>query len=441
MFIAKRENIASTDLQIARNAEIRASFTNVNTSAMLRILSDLFIIVGFAVFIGGGVQLLIILRGVEGFATLEGDLPSQIIYFSVYVATFFFLLLSRQRILLGLLKNFWFWLLLCWTCASIAWSGAPFVTLRHAVALCGTTLFSVYLVNNLNMERYVKLLAISLLIINVSTYLMIFLFPDIGIMHIVSDEWRGIFTHKNHLGKAVSLSILVFSYLILTVKKGKWIWLLGLSSSVVLLVGTQSAAAMIMSIFIITVIMIFYLAKKVPLLAWMAVLGLIIATTLTPLPSMDETLGFFGKDETLTGRTPLWEFCSFMAQKKPLLGYGYGAFWLGSDGPSAEVWMQVNMGADSNHCHNGFYDVLLGVGGIGLFLVFVVCCIAIIRSSHFLFNRRLSFQYSIYLLFLLWILPYNISEQALLYRNNIFWVLFSSVVLYQSKIWSNEIRT
>ena len=233
---------------------------------------------------------------------------------------------------------------------------------------------------------------------------------------------------------AVSLSILVFLYLTLTVKKGKWVWVLGLFSSLGLLVGCQSAAAMIISLFIVMVIIGFYLVKKMPLLVWLIVLGSIIVVTLIPLPNTAQMLGYFGKDETLTGRTPLWEFCVFMAQKKPLLGYGYGAFWLGSEGPSSEVWREVNMGTDSNHCHNGFLEVILGVGGIGLFILLIVCWAIVKRSSGFLFTRKLGFQYSIYLILLLWILSYNISEQALLYRNNIFWILFSSVALYQSKI-------
>jgi len=404
--------------------------TGTNSSFTFTLLSNLFVITGFIVYIGGGVQLLIILRGAEGFSTLEGDLPSQIIYLSIYVATFFFLMVSQRRISLGIIRNFWFWLLVFWTCTSVVWTDALWVTTRQVIALCGTTLFSIYLVNNLDIQKYIKLLAISLLIIILSSFFFIFLFPEIGIMHDASNEWRGIFTHKNHLGKAVSLSILAFSYLILTVKKGKWIWVLGWFSSVGLLVGCQSAAATIISIFIVSVILVFYFAQKKPLLVWITVLGLIIFVTLIPIPNKEQMLGFFGKDETLTGRTPLWEFCVFMAQKKPLLGYGYGAFWLGMDGPSAEIWREINMGTDANHCHNGFLDIALGIGGIGLFIFVALCIEALIRSSRFLFIKRLGFQDSIYLILLLWVLPYNISEQALLYRNNIFWILFSSTVLY-----------
>lgn len=440
MFTVIRENNVVGKSPTVKKALPNRATTGVNSSFVLKKLSDLFIIIGFTIFIGGGVQLFVMLRGAEGFSTLEGDLPSQIIYFLVYVATCFFLILSRRRILLGIIRNFWFWLLVFWTCASVVWSGAPWVTTRQVIAICGTTLFSIYLVNTLEMQKYIKLLAISLLVINISSYLFIVFLPAIGIGHVVSDEWKGIFTHKNHLGKAASLSILVFIYLLLTVRKRKWIWLLGFFSAVGLVAGSQSAAAMAISIFIVMVIIVFYLAKKIPILLWISVIGLIISITLIPLPSVEQVLGYFGKDETLTGRTPLWDFCIFMAQRKPLLGYGYGAFWLGSEGPSAEVWSTVYMGADSNHCHNGFLDLVLAIGGVGFVIFFIACWTTIKRSSKFLFNRRFGFQDSIYLILLLWILLYNISEQALLYRNSIFWVIFSSVILYQSKTTIEEHR-
>ena len=79
---------------------------------------------------------------------------------------------------------------------SVVWSGAVWVTTRQVIALCGTTLFSVYLVYNLDIQKYIKLLATSLFITNIFSYLFVFFFPTIGIMHIVSNEWRGVFTHK-----------------------------------------------------------------------------------------------------------------------------------------------------------------------------------------------------------------------------------------------------
>ena len=44
--------------------------------------------------------------------------------------------------------------------------------------------------------------------------------------------------------------------------------------------------------------------------------------------SPDLILGFLGKDATLTGRTDLWEFVKICISQRPLLGWGFSAFWL-----------------------------------------------------------------------------------------------------------------
>ncbi len=433
MFPANRENSVVERLSVATKPLPVVLVAGINPAWAFRKLSDLFVIAGFTIFMGGGVQLLIMLRGAEGFTNLEGDTPSQMIYFSVYVFTCLFFVFSGRGLSLGIVKSFWFWLLLFWTCLSIVWSGSPWVSIRHSVALCGTTLFSVYLVNNIEMRKFVKLLAVSLLIINAASYLVIVFFPDMGIGHVVADEWKGIFTHKNHLGKAASLSVIIFLYQFLMVEKGKWIWLLGLFSSTGLLIGCQSAAAIMLSIFVAFVIGVFYLSKKMPVLLWVMFLGLIIFLIFFSIPDQNQILGYFGKDETLTGRTQLWNFCIHMALRKPLLGYGYGAFWLGANGPSAEAWAGMPMGMDITHSHNGFVEAALGVGGIGFFILLVLCLETLIKGIKLFFKEKFSFQHSLHLILLLWILPYNITEQALLDRNSIFWVLFSSVVLYLSK--------
>jgi exopolysaccharide production protein ExoQ len=428
-------------------AYLFAQATGINAARLLQIWADIFIVLGFTVFLGGGIQLLIMLRGAEGFSNLEGDLPSQIIYFSVYLVSTFFLVLSKRRIMLGLAGNFWFWFLLFWTCLSILWSYAPWVTMRHIIALCGTTLFSVYVVNHVGIQKYVKLLGISLLLITLSSYFVIAFLPEIGIGHVVTSEWKGIFTHKNHLGKAASLSVLIFFYMFLTARKGKWGWFVALLGAAGLLAGCQSAAATIISMSTIIVMGVFHLTRKTPFLVWIMLLSSLIAFFLFqlffPVPSGGQILRYFGKDETLTGRTQLWDFSIHMALRKTWLGYGYGAFWLGSKGPSAEAWAGMRMGMDITHSHNGFIEIALGVGGVGLFLSLAAYLRGIWRAIQFQSAKNSSFDYAIYLFLLLWILPYNFTEQAFLYRNNIFWVLFSSVVLYQIRDRSvrNELDT
>ena len=71
----------------------------------------------------------------------------------------------------------------------------------------------------------------------------------------------------------------------------------------------------------------------------------------------------FGRDVTLTGRIPLWEYLLQM-DLNTWFGAGYETFWLGDrlqDIWDMHWWMP-------NQAHNGFLETYLNLGRIGLFL-------------------------------------------------------------------------
>jgi O-antigen ligase len=84
----------------------------------------------------------------------------------------------------------------------------------------------------------------------------------------------------------------------------------------------------------------------------------------------DEFMEMIGKDPSLTGRTEIWAWAIFNIHLKPLLGWGYLAFWTRQN-PAA---MQI---ADALHweapqAHNGLLEMLLFVGLVGTsYIVFL----------------------------------------------------------------------
>jgi exopolysaccharide production protein ExoQ len=70
-----------------------------------------------------------------------------------------------------------------------------------------------------------------------------------------------------------------------------------------------------------------------------------------------------GRDSSFTGRTNIWQ-AVLSTNTNPLVGTGYESFWLG---PRLDhVWA---MAGPINEAHNGYLDVYLNLGYIGLFLV------------------------------------------------------------------------
>lgn len=73
-----------------------------------------------------------------------------------------------------------------------------------------------------------------------------------------------------------------------------------------------------------------------------------------------------GKDATFTDRTKIWSVLYSM-HTDPFFGTGYESFWLGSrlDVVSEKVGLYIN------EAHNGYLEVYLNLGGIGLFLLII----------------------------------------------------------------------
>jgi O-antigen ligase len=144
------------------------------------------------------------------------------------------------------------------------------------------------------------------------------------------------------------------------------------------------------------------------------------------LENLEAIAGALGKDLTLTGRTDIWAVMLEMISKRPLFGYGYNGFWLGWDSEvSAYIWHTLQW--ECPYAHNGFMDLLaeLGITGLGLFLL----SFGFAYFKGLVFLRKTKTPEGVWpLLYLTYIVIYNITETSLLSSNSIFWIVYVMVV-------------
>ena len=75
-----------------------------------------------------------------------------------------------------------------------------------------------------------------------------------------------------------------------------------------------------------------------------------------------------GKDVTLSGRTFLWTRAAEHIAQHPLLGVGYGAFWVQGNPYAEEIWAAFqNTGRMGFNFHNQWYDIGVTLGYMGVF--------------------------------------------------------------------------
>lgn len=361
----------------------------------------------------------------------EGD-PVQRVFLGIAYLGVGLLVFHPRRALAMACKGWPIWLLVGWALFSTLWSVAPGITFRRSLVATLGALYGLLLVVRYKPEEVLRVLGWSLAIVTVASLIAILLFPDWAVMTGLHEgAWRGVLYHKNALGRTMVLAWIMFQALASIEQKGKTLWWRFLQVIALLLIaGSRSAGAWVLMAFVLVGLALIRVWSHLPGSLRPAAISLAFAFAMpmvTVLPDVLETvLGFLGKDLTLTGRIPLWLLLIPMALQRPLLGYGYGAFWLGESGPSAIVWALT---WDAPHAHNGFLDLWLELGLVGAVLGTMVLALPMARSI-FSSRRAAKIAENVFLFFVFsfWA---NAAESVLLQSGlakALYWLLVSYFV-------------
>jgi exopolysaccharide production protein ExoQ len=370
-------------------------------------------------------------NGVE-FNDATGDALTQMLLIIGYASIFPYLIFYWKEIIQAIKKSFWVWLLVTLALISVLWSDAAAITLRRGIALLLTSLYALCLVVRYSLIDFVKLLGSVLLGVLLLSLLCVVLLPQYGIMTDpnLAGDWRGVLVHKNILGQICVFSMIAFGYLFVEFKKQRVIWGLGLILTAVLLIGSRSATAWIVAclIVVVTISINVIFRKNWMTWVWFSALFLVTGVLAAFIVFRPELLlGALGKDTTFTGRVQLWQSAIQLGMQKPVLGYGFKAFWLGLNGPSKTVIEQIHW--TPPHGHNGYLDLFLELGLIGLIFGVTALTTGLIYSIRALTSSK---RWNNELLFLLLIIcslvVMNISENYLLRQNTLPCVLFVQVI-------------
>ena len=363
---------------------------------------------------------------------------SPIVFTSIYTVTAVLVALNWKSFVYVAQKDFSIWLLVGIALASILWTQLPDITPRRSMLLLGTTTFGVYLAVRYSLREQLQLLAMALgLVIALSFVFAIFL-PSYGQMTaqeggIHAGAWRGVMPHKNLLGRLMSLSSMVFLLIAIANPMRdriyRWLTWSGYVLSIVLVLLSTSKTALVVSL-VLLMIMPLYRAWRRQysfLIPFMIAFVLIVGSaTLLFIDNLDAIAGALGKDLTLTGRTDIWAAMFELISQRPWGGYGYNAFWQGWDVETSAYMWRV-LGWECPYGHNGFMDLLseLGISGLAVFILSFITTYA--KGINWL--RAVPTPEGLWpLMYLTYLLIYNVSESTLLSSNSIFWIMYVSTI-------------
>jgi exopolysaccharide production protein ExoQ len=378
-----------------------------------------------------------ILVETEESAIAATDPYSPILFMGIYAVTGILIFRNWKNFVWIARKDLWLWLLVGIAIASIAWTIAPDITPRRSFLLLGTSLFGAYIAVRYSIREQIHLLAWTFALLIGLSFVFAIALPNYGLMTfqeegIHAGAWRGVFSHKNLLGRSMVLSSMIFMFLIASKSvssKYRWLPWLGYTLSFALIVLSTSKTA-IVSFFMLAIIFQLYRSWRLNysrLIPFAIGFTLVFGTTITLLiDNLPFIASAVGRDLTLTGRTDIWMAMLDKISERPLFGYGLNGFWRDWDN-EATAFMWRILGWECPYGHNGFMDLLaeLGISGLGCFIISYFS--TFFRSVSWL--RKTNTTEGIWsVMYLTFLLIYNISESTLLTNNSIFWILYTSAV-------------
>lgn len=310
--------------------------------------------------------------------------------------------------------------------ASGFWSIDQGLTFRRAIAIGITTAFGIFLAARYNWKELLVLLGVTWFILALASVIVALGVPSLGVeSEIHAGAWKGLWFQKNTLGAHMSRSTLLFSVLAIVQPKYRRFWLFAVLLAVALVILSTSKTSLLGMMIGFAVIAMGILMRRGPVsgltTAWCVFtivggLGFLITT------QPEFLLGLIGRDASLTGRTDIWVVLFELIDARPLLGYGYGAFW-GLGSAPAEYVKEITQW-DVPTAHNGWLETWLSIGLVGLILFAISFLWTVLRAVVTAFSSWFGF-YAIG--FAAQFFLFSMSESIILQQNSITWVSYIAV--------------
>jgi exopolysaccharide production protein ExoQ len=332
-----------------------------------------------------------------------------------------------------LLDNYLFLLLGLLTISSALWSQFPKMSFESGVYQAMNIWFALYLAVRFRPQQQLALFQALGWVVVVASIALALFFPaygrdqSMGITGLgtILGTWIGIFNHKNFCAIVVCFLLSASLYRVPPDSTSRQLRATFVVLALFLVVMTRSHTGWVVAAVLFGYVTAMRILRKVhgrdraalvvgSLVVFIAI-GCIVARNYSALMVM------FGKDATLTGRTDIWQAAFQSAAKRPLLGYGYQAFWHGVQGESANV--VLTLGFIPPHAHSGFLETWLELGVVGL-LLFLTSIVQAFRNAYLCRLRGWSRHAEWCLCIVLLTVTANVAEITVMTPNYVVWIMY-----------------
>jgi len=370
-------------------------------------------------------------------STSDGQPALQAAFGLLYLAIFAMLVTRFRTAALDAIKRDKWTLVLClWAMSSALWSADPGESFRRSLGLLGTSMAGLFVGLRYEPRQQLKIISWVIGIGAAASLIVCLVAPGIGI---TSDgAWGGIYLIKNTLGRMMALGALCFALLALGERRHRAVRIAFFLLCCALLVLSRSATAVVVTVLILAVMplrRLIYLRTSRLLAAAAVLVPVVAGAVIWVVEYADEILLALGRTSSLSGRIPLWQLVWDEITQRPILGYGFTAFWNSWEGQRVSDTVAWDVAVP--HAHNGFLEIWLGLGiiGLGMLLLSLGRNFALaLRAA----RGHSDIEHSWPLLLLVFTLLYNLTENSMLGVNSMPWMAYACVSFWLARTAGEE---
>ncbi len=374
--------------------------------------------------------------GTAGDAADGGSPVAQLVWGLTYACGLTGIIIERRRAGVLLKRSIPIVALVALIALSVFWSGDPGLSTKRAFGLFGTTALAYYVVCRFTLAEFVEIFAIATGLSAALSLFAVFALPT-GKEYAEAQyagAWQGVYTEKNQLGEAMAIEILTLLAIPWDRKPTRRTWLVigTLLLSSLLLLGSRSASSLLLCGVTLVIAGFALLWRWQPRsrgwLTGVLAVGLFggLSAAMLGMHTSD-IFEMLGRDSTLTGRTDIWAYVQTAISDHPYLGFGYSTFWV--PGGPIDAYLPADQGWLPYHAHNGFLELALDVGWIGVGLFAIGALLGIVGAIRVFAKDPL--KSGIWpLAMIVYFLLVNLDESSIAKYNNLSWVVFVIAFLF-----------
>jgi O-antigen ligase len=372
----------------------------------------------------------------------SGQPVFQAAFGAIYLILLVLLILKHRSEALRIVKTEkWMTALCLWALMSVVWSVAPGETLRRAMAIIGTSIAGLYLAIKLEPKEQLRVMALVLGLGAFFSLIVAVMDPSVGIARGGAWEgsgWQGVYFQKNSLGRMMSFGAFAFALLAIGERRWRALRIAFFLLCCGMLFMSKSASAVVVTMVMLAMMplrKLLYLRTRRLMAIGAAVLPLAAVFIFFAVEYADEILQSLGRTSSLTGRVPLWRLVLAEIAERPIRGWGYSAFWGTWEG--LRVSDTVGWDVAVPHAHNGFLEIWLGLGIVGLGMVLISLArnlLLALRAART--HREPEFAWP--LLMVAFTVLYNITEVSLMGVNSMPWMAYATVAFWLARFVRQE---